>query len=69
MSLLRTLSPTDPSLEQMLENLVIAIESDAHINDISRVSGFMQKVRTINKEDDLNESDRAGGRSGVRIAH
>ena len=32
-------------LLQMLDNLVIAMESDAHIVDISRVSGFMQKVR------------------------
>jgi hypothetical protein len=29
---------------QMLENLVIALESDAQIVDIGRVSGFMQKV-------------------------
>lgn len=29
----------------MLENLVIAVESEATIVDIGRVSGFMQKVR------------------------
>jgi hypothetical protein len=29
----------------MLENLVIAVESEAQIVDIGRVSGFMQKVR------------------------
>lgn len=28
----------------MLENLVIAVESEAQIVDIGRVSGFMQKV-------------------------
>ncbi|KAL4248097.1 Cell pattern formation-associated protein stuA [Abortiporus biennis] len=32
-------------VEDMLENLVIAVESEASIIDISRVSGFMQKVR------------------------
>lgn len=30
---------------QVLENLVIAVESDAQVVDIGRVSGFMQKVR------------------------
>lgn len=30
----------------MLENLVIAVESEAQIVDIGRVSGFMQKVRS-----------------------
>ena len=30
---------------QMLENLVIAVESESQIIDIGRVSGFMQKVR------------------------
>ena len=30
---------------QMLENLVIAMESEAQVVDIVRVSGFMQKVR------------------------
>jgi hypothetical protein len=29
---------------QMLENLVVAVESEAQIVDIGRVSGFMQKV-------------------------
>jgi hypothetical protein len=29
----------------MLENLVVAVESEAQIVDIGRVSGFMQKVR------------------------
>lgn len=29
---------------QMLENLVIAVESEAQVVDIGRVSGFMQKV-------------------------
>jgi regulatory protein SWI6 len=28
----------------MLQNLVIAVESEAQIVDIGRVSGFMQKV-------------------------
>lgn len=28
----------------MLEDLVIAVESEAQVIDISRVSGFMQKV-------------------------
>jgi len=28
----------------MLENLVIAVESEAQVVDIGRVSGFMQKV-------------------------
>jgi regulatory protein SWI6 len=28
----------------MLENLVIAVESEAQIVDLGRVSGFMQKV-------------------------
>ncbi|KAF5383691.1 hypothetical protein D9615_003627 [Tricholomella constricta] len=32
-------------VEGMLENLVIAVESEAHGVDIGRVSGFMQKVR------------------------
>lgn len=32
-------------LVQMLENLVIAMESEAQVVDIVRVSGFMQKVR------------------------
>ena len=31
---------------QMLENLVIAMESEAQVVDIVRVSGFMQKVRS-----------------------
>ena len=30
---------------QMLENLVIAVESESQIVDLGRVSGFMQKVR------------------------
>ena len=30
---------------QLLENLVVAMESEAQVIDISRVSGFMQKVR------------------------
>ncbi|KAF6761714.1 transcription factor [Ephemerocybe angulata] len=33
-------------VEDMLENLVIAVESEAQVVDIGRVSGFMQKVRT-----------------------
>lgn len=32
-------------IEEMLENLVIAVESDAQVGDIGRVSEFMQKVR------------------------
>lgn len=28
----------------MLENLVVAVESESQVIDISRVSGFMQKV-------------------------
>jgi len=32
-------------VEQMLENLVIAVESEAQIVDLGRVAGFMQKVR------------------------
>ncbi|KXN87399.1 Start control protein cdc10 [Leucoagaricus sp. SymC.cos] len=32
-------------VEEMLENLVIAVESESQIVDIGRVSGFMQKVR------------------------
>jgi hypothetical protein len=32
---------------QMLENLVIAVESEAQIVDIGRVSGFMQKVSNL----------------------
>ncbi|KAF5328315.1 hypothetical protein D9611_014631 [Ephemerocybe angulata] len=32
-------------VEDMLENLVIAVESEAQVVDIGRVSGFMQKVR------------------------
>jgi hypothetical protein len=31
----------------MLENLVIAVESEAQVVDIGRVSGFMQKVRVL----------------------
>ena len=29
---------------QMLENLVIAVESESQVVDLGRVSGFMQKV-------------------------
>jgi len=32
-------------IEEMLENLLIAVESEAQVIDIARVSGFMQKVR------------------------
>ncbi|KAH7926027.1 apses-domain-containing protein [Leucogyrophana mollusca] len=32
-------------VEDMLENLVVAVESEAQVVDIVRVSGFMQKVR------------------------
>jgi hypothetical protein len=32
------------NIHQMLENLVIAVESEAQVVDIGRVSGFMQKV-------------------------
>ncbi|KAJ7334133.1 transcription factor [Mycena albidolilacea] len=32
-------------VEEMLENLVVAVESESAIVDIGRVSGFMQKVR------------------------
>ncbi|KAF8809482.1 transcription factor [Phlegmacium glaucopus] len=32
-------------VEEMLENLVIAVESESQIVDLGRVSGFMQKVR------------------------
>jgi hypothetical protein len=35
------------ALVQMLENLVVAVESEAQIVDIGRVSGFMQKVRNF----------------------
>ncbi|KAF8634582.1 hypothetical protein AX17_004171 [Amanita inopinata Kibby_2008] len=35
--------PVD-KVEELLENLVIAVESDAQVVDIGRVSGFMQKV-------------------------
>jgi hypothetical protein len=31
----------------MLENLVIAVESEAQVVDLGRVAGFMQKVRII----------------------
>lgn len=31
----------------MLENLVIAVESESQIVDIARVSGFMQKVSRL----------------------
>ncbi|CAK5267811.1 unnamed protein product [Mycena citricolor] len=34
-------------VEEMLENLVIAVESDPQMLDIGRVSGFMQKVRDL----------------------
>ena len=34
-----------PCVIQLLENLVVAMESEAQVIDISRVSGFMQKVR------------------------
>lgn len=33
------------SCVQLLENLVVAMESESQVIDISRVSGFMQKVR------------------------
>ncbi|KZP25560.1 apses-domain-containing protein [Athelia psychrophila] len=36
---------TIDKVEEMLENLVIAVESESQIVDIGRVSGFMQKVR------------------------
>ncbi|KAH7890817.1 apses-domain-containing protein [Phlebopus sp. FC_14] len=36
--------PVD-KVEDMLENLVVAMESEAQVVDIVRVSGFMQKVR------------------------
>ncbi|KAH7908923.1 apses-domain-containing protein [Hygrophoropsis aurantiaca] len=36
--------PVD-KVEDMLENLVVAVESEAQVVDIVRVSGFMQKVR------------------------
>jgi hypothetical protein len=32
-------------VEDMLENLVVAVESEAQVVDIVRVAGFMQKVR------------------------
>jgi len=32
-------------VEEMLENLLIAVESESQVIDIARVSGFMQKVR------------------------
>ncbi|KAI0084457.1 transcription factor [Irpex rosettiformis] len=32
-------------VEDMLENLVVAVESESQVIDISRVSGFMQKVK------------------------
>lgn len=34
-------------VRQMLDDLVIAMESEAHVADIGRVSGFMQKVRVM----------------------
>ncbi|KAJ3935875.1 MAG: transcription factor [Lentinula lateritia] len=34
-------------VEDMLDNLVIAMESEANIVDIGRVSGFMQKARSL----------------------
>ncbi|KAF9454339.1 apses-domain-containing protein [Macrolepiota fuliginosa MF-IS2] len=34
-------------VEDMLENLVIAVESESQIVDIGRVSGFMQKVHSL----------------------
>jgi len=36
--------PVD-KIEDMLENLVIAVESEAPVIDLGRVSGFMQKVK------------------------
>jgi len=36
--------PVD-KVEDMLENLVVAVESEAQVVDIVRVAGFMQKVR------------------------
>ena len=45
--LLRCSVVHDPDLVflvQMLENLLIAVESEAQIVDLGRVSGFMQKV-------------------------
>ena len=35
------------NLIQMLDNLVIAVESESQVIDIGRVSGFMQKVRPL----------------------
>ena len=31
----------------MLENLLVAVESETQTMDVTRVSGFMQKVRAI----------------------
>ncbi|KAF9497202.1 transcription factor [Pleurotus eryngii] len=36
--------PVD-KVESMLENLVVALESESSMSDIGRISGFMQKVR------------------------
>lgn len=38
---------TDFLALQMLENLVIAVESESQVMDIGRVSGFMQKVSYV----------------------
>ncbi|KAF8586039.1 apses-domain-containing protein [Ramaria rubella] len=42
-----TAVPMD-QVEQMLENLVVAVESEAQVVDLGRVAGFMQKVRDGN---------------------
>ncbi|KAJ8472754.1 hypothetical protein ONZ51_g8308 [Trametes cubensis] len=38
-------------VDELLENLVVAMESESQVIDISRVSGFMQKVRNIQSGD------------------
>ncbi|KAL7280891.1 hypothetical protein ACG7TL_005835 [Trametes sanguinea] len=38
--------PVD-KVDELLENLVVAMESESQVIDISRVSGFMQKVRVV----------------------
>ena len=38
---------TEHILDQLLDNLLVAVESEPQVIDIGRVSGFMQKVRGI----------------------
>jgi len=34
-------------IEEMLENLIVAMESDGPVPELARVAGFMQRVRTL----------------------